>query len=193
MWTQGAAIRPIPAHAVIDARTLGEIESRLAGDEADTSLDLAFDRFERTQPHIAERVSQVLARPLDETALALGYFLSISIWLAFEKRFDARLRTALADEVEAVETALHLEEELRAERAHDPASVEDVIAKEQPAAVAFIHEHVDAALDVQTGEAPDVEDVDLVYRTALVVLLALSHAVAAEPGSPSDITREILA
>lgn len=178
---------------MLDAHTLGEIEARLADDEADSSLDDAFDRFERTQPHLAERVSQVLSRPLDETALALGYFLSISIWLAFEKRFGARLRSAIAEEVVAVDAALRLEEELRAERAHDPASVEDVIAKEQPDAVAFIHEHVDAALDVQTGEPPDVEDVDLVYRTALVVLLALSHAVTAEPGAPADPSREILA
>ncbi len=192
MWSQGAAIRPIPTHAVIDAHTLGEIEARLASDDEDATLDLAFDRFERTQPHLAERVSVVLARPLDETALALGYFLSISLWLAFERRFGVRLRTALTEEVEAVEAALRLEEELRAERAHDPASVEDVVAKEQPAAVAFIHEHVDAALDVQTGEPPDVEDVDLVYRTALVVLLTLSHAVSGEPGATAD-TREILA
>jgi len=117
---------------VIDAHTLGEIEARLASDDEDATLDLAFDRFERTQPHLAERVSVVLARPLDETALALGYFLSISLWLAFERRFGVRLRTALTEEVEAVEAALRLEEELRAERAHDPASVEDVVAKEQP-------------------------------------------------------------
>ena len=51
---------------------------------------------------------------------------------------------------------------------------------------------MDAALDVEAGEPPDVEDVDLVYRTSLVVLLALSHAVNGEPGA-TDATREILA
>jgi hypothetical protein len=177
----------------MDAMTLGDVEARLAEDRADRTLDDAFDRFEQTQPSLADRVSQVLSRPLDDTALALGYFLSIAIWLAFERKFEKRLRTAEPEEVLAVDEALSLEAELRAERAEEPASVDDIIAQEQPDAVAFIHEHVDAALDVQAGEPPDVGDVDLVYRTSLVVLLALSHAVSKDPLAPVDPSHEMLA
>lgn len=87
MWVRGAAIRPVPRYAVVERSTLDGIERELADDSprARDELDRAFTRFESTQPHLAESISQVLARPLDETALALGYFLSIAVWLAFER------------------------------------------------------------------------------------------------------------
>lgn len=179
VWTRGAAIRPVPPGAVLGERALRDVEARLSHDEADATLDRAFDRFEETQPHLADRVAEVLSKPLDETALALGYFLSIAVWLAFEAQFGGKLRAARAEEIEAVDASIRLEDELRAEHVEEPASAFDVVAHEQPAAMSFIHEHVDAALEVRSGEAVDVDDVDLVYRTAIVVLLSLSHAVRA--------------
>ena len=85
MWVRGAAIRPVPRYAVVDAATLAQIERELADDSphARSELDGAFARFETTQPHLADAISHVLSKPLDDTALALGYFLSIAIWLAW--------------------------------------------------------------------------------------------------------------
>ncbi len=193
VWARGGAIRPVAAFARLDKQALDRIEARLADDGDDDPLDAAFERFEQTQPALAEHITQVLSRPIDETALGLGYFLSIAIWLAFESQFGARLRTVELEEMRATDASLDLEESLRAENAEDPATVDDVIAQEQPDAANFIHEHVEAALDADPGPPADVGDVDTVYRAALVVLLSLSHAVEADERVPVAASREILA
>lgn len=191
MWVRGAAIRPVPRWAVVDISLLQTIEQELAseGEDSRAELDEAFDRFERSQPQLAERIGGILNRPLDETALALGYFLSIAVWLSFERAFGARLRRVEHDELRAAEDALALEEELRAEHADEPLDIDDVMSIEQPGILAFIHEHVEAALDAtarqDAGEEHevDVDDVHLIYRSMLVQTLALSHAVEAEAGA----------
>ena len=94
----------------------------------------------------------MLSRPLDETALALGYFLSIAIWLAFERTFgEPRLREVSEDALAATEQAIALEEELRAAHGDEPLDLDDVVSIEQPNVLAFVHEHVDAALDPATS------------------------------------------
>lgn len=200
MWVRGAAIRPVPAYAVVSPSSLEGVERELADDTdaARGELDQAFARFERTQPHLADGVTQVLGRPLDETALALGYFLSIAIWLAFERAFPGRLREVSADALRATEDALALEEELRASHGDEPLDLDDVVSIEQPGVLAFVHEHVDAALDVAArAEAGDdreidVDDVRTVYRSILVLTLALSHAVEPEGGTVRE-SAELLA
>lgn len=198
-WVRGAAIRPVPTYAVVELALLEDIERELAkeGDDARQELDAAFHRFEGTQPHLADRVSAILSRPLDETALALGYFLSIAIWLAFERAFKSRLGMVSADAIQATEDALTLEEELRASHADEPFDLDDVVAMEQPGVLSFVHGHVEAALEPveDRGERradPDVDDVHLVYRAILVLTLALSHAVEPE-GGPQRRGREMMA
>jgi hypothetical protein len=209
MWVRGAAIRPVPRYAVVERETLERIEQRLADDSSRgrEELDGAFARFEATQPHVADAVSQVLSRPLDETALALGYFLSIAIWLAFEETFgEQRLREVSADALQATAAAIALEEELRASRGDEPFDLDDIVSIEQPNVLAFVHEHVDAALDPmrrsvndRTGgagaspdhataapsdnETPDVDDVHAVYRSTILLTLCLSHAVVPVDGT----------
>jgi len=199
MWVKGAAIRPVPRFAVVERATLDRVEQELADDSprARDELDGAFTRFEATQPHLAESVSGVLARPLDETALALGYFLSIAIWLAFERTFgEHRLREVSSDVLAATSEAITLEEELRAESGAEPLELDDVVSLEQPHVLAFVHEHVDAALDpasraVREGSEADeldrsdidVDDVHAVYRATVLLTLCLSHAVVPVDGA----------
>ena len=195
MWVRGAAIRPVPGYAVVDREVLDRIEEELAenGLSPKSDLDDAFGRFERTQPALAGRAANILARPLDETALALGYFLTIAVWMAFERAFGARLLEVSDQELEAANSALTLEEELRAKHADEPLELEDVMAIEQPGILAFINEHVEAALEPSAEVEPrevDVDDVHAVYRTVLVLTLALSHAVVSREGSRP---REMLA
>jgi hypothetical protein len=177
----------VPPWAVVDSYVVESVERDLStdGDYERAELDAAFTRFERAQPYLAQRVAVVLAQPLDETALALGYFLTIAVWLVFERGFGSRLAAVTADQVEAVETALEAEEDLRASHADEPIDFDDVVAAEQPSMLAFVHEHVEAALDV-TAHADeevrelrdvDVDDVHAVYRSAIVLVLSLSYAV----------------
>ena len=187
MWVRGAAIRPVPRFAVVEAATLEQIERQLADDSpgASTELDGAFTRFESTQPQLADALSHVLSRPLDETALALGYFLSITIWLAFERTFSAtRLREVSEDALKATDDAIELEQELRASHGEEPFDLDDVVSLEQPSVLAFVHEHVDAALDPEGRDEEgsqardvDVDDVHAVYRAIVLLTLCLSHAV----------------
>lgn len=203
-WTRGAAIRPVPAYAVVGEAALRDIEEELADTDekstGSTTMDTAFDRFENTQPELSARIQEVLDRPLDETALALGYFLSIAVWLAFERAFGARLNAVSHDAWQATVDALALEEDLRRKNADEPLDLDDVLALEQPEVVAFVHDHIDAALDGEhsfvDSDDPDrvrdvdVDDVHLVYRTILLETLALSHAVA--PGH-DEASPELLA
>ena len=199
MWVRGAAIRPVPRWAVVAASTLDEIEREL-GDDSQAGrdrLDAAFARFESTQPNLADSVSQVLAKPLDETALALGYFLSIAIWLAFERTFgQERLRVVTEDALEATREAIALEEELRAADGQEPFDLDDVVSTEQPNVLRFVHGHVDSALDPagdhdEKGREVDVDDVHSVYRAVVLLTLCLSHAVV--PLDASRGSRELMA
>ncbi len=189
MWVRGAAIRPVPSFAVVNEGILEQVERALAaeGEEAESELEGWFERFEKTQPQVAEHVSRVLARPLDETALALGYFLSVAVWLAFDRAFRGRLGEVTEDALKASESALTLEEELRATHAEEPLDFDDVMAIEQPGILGFVHEHLDAALEASSdGKDVDVDDVHLVYRTVLLEILALSHAVTAPQGTKTN-------
>lgn len=202
MWVRGAAIRPVPPYAVVDREVLDRIEEELADNDVGPKSDLddAFGRFEQTQPALAQQAAQVLARPLDETALALGYFLTIAVWLGFERAFGARLKEVDDQALEAAQSALALEEELRATHSEEPLELEDVMAIEQPGILAFVNEHVEAALEPADGNGNaaegrdtrdvDVDDVHAVYRNVLVMTLALSHAVAPATGARP---REMLA
>lgn len=174
---------------------LERIEEELsgAGDGADAILDASFDRFEEQQPELAEYVASVLDRPLDETATALGSFLSIVVFMAFERAFGARIGEVTEDALRATADALALEEELRARAPSEPLDLEDVVAQEQPGVVDFIHVHLEAALEDGTGDHEvDVDDVHLVYQTMLVLTLALSHAVKADEQSAKK-SHELLA
>jgi hypothetical protein len=204
MWVRGAAIRPVPRYAIVDAPTLEGIERELADDtpRAREELDRAFARFETTQPQLADALSHVLSRPLDDTALALGYFLTIAIWLAFERTFGStRIREVSNDALKATDEAIKLEEELRTAQGDEPFDLDDVVSTEQPNLLAFVHEHVDAALDpsVSAADPPparrevDVDDVRSVYRGILLLTLCLSHAVLPLDGAASRNGRELMA
>jgi len=164
-------------------------------DDAQRKLDDAFSRFEATQPALSARLEDALEkRGLDETARTLGYFLGVCVWLAFDRQFGGRLGRVDDIAVRAETAALDLESELRA--AGDALDAEDVVTREQPALMEFIHEHIDVALenesfatkgdvDQPVRPAPAVDDVHAIYRVVLVELLSLSHAVAPHPGAPA--------
>ncbi|MFO0586255.1 MAG: hypothetical protein U0441_01885 [Polyangiaceae bacterium] len=182
MWVRRAAIRPVPPFAELSARTLTEVEDQLSEDDdaARSRLDEAFTRFEETQPVLANRISAALSRPVDETALALGYFLTLAVWLAFDAAFHGEIENVTETALTGVEESLQLDEQLRLADPAEALDSDDVIAMEQPHVMAFIHEHIDAALEANANEV-DVDDVHSIYRLVLIEVLALSYAVKAPP------------
>jgi hypothetical protein len=178
VWVRRAAIRPVPSYAQVPARVLASVEDQLAEDDDDSRkhLDEAFTRFEQTQPAVAERISAVLASPLDETALALGYFLTLAIWLAFDEVFGGDLEEVSETALASVEEALSLDEQIRLSDPAEAVDSDDVVAMEQPDILAFVQEHLDAALDANANDV-DVDDVQTIYRVVLIEILALSYAV----------------
>lgn len=193
VWVRRTAIRPVPPYAKVPTFALDAVRDSLADDddEARDQLDEAFDRFEKSQPALAGRVAETLSKPLDETALALGYFLSLAVWLAFEQAHGEHLDEIHAQELVATEELLELDEELRRTDPAEPLDSDDVISMEQPHLLEFVHEHVDATLEAHSDEV-DVDDVHAVYRVVLIEILALSYAVVRPSGYPVAKT-ELLA
>jgi hypothetical protein len=180
MWVRGAAIRPVPSYAVVPRQVLERVEDELAegGLGTKSELDDAFERFERTQPALAQHAADILARPLDETALALGYFLTLAIWLGFDGAFGSEMAEVTETALVGVEESLQLDEQIRLSDPAEAVDSDDVVAMEQPDILSFVHEHLDAALEANAGEV-DVSDVHSIYRVVLVEVLALSYAVKA--------------
>ncbi len=193
MWVRSSAIRPVPSYARVPTHALDSVRESLADDDdaAREQLDAAFERFERSQPALAARVAETLGKPLDETALALGYFLALAVWLSFEKIHGEHVSEIREDELTATEELLTLDEELRRADPAEALDSDDVIGMEQPHLMEFVHEHVDATLEAHADEV-DVDDVHQVYRVVLIEILALSYAVQRPSGYPVAKT-ELLA
>jgi hypothetical protein len=175
-------------------RALSEVEEQLAEDdeEARQRLDEAFGRFEQTQPSLSDRIAQVLGAPLDETALALGYFLTLAVWLAFDNVFGDDLQEVTSVALTGVEESLKLDEQLRMADPAEAVDSDDVIAMEQPDVLSFVHEHIDAALEANASEV-DVDDVHEIYRIVLIEILALSYAVRPPANWGIQMTTEFTA
>jgi hypothetical protein len=76
-----------------------------------------------------------------------------------------------------VEEALQLDEQIRLSDPAEAVDSDDVVAMEQPDVLAFVHEHLDAALEANAEEV-DVDDVHGIYHVVLIEVLALSYAVS---------------
>jgi hypothetical protein len=187
MWVRRAAIRPVPPYAKVASPDVERVEDALSNDdpESEERLTQALGRFESTQPALSSRVAVALGRPLDETALALGYFLSIAVWMTFEASFGARLGEVHESDLEAASEALALDEELRRDAPDEAVDTDDVVAMGQPAMVEFVREHVEVALEAHADDV-ELDDVDAIYRLILLEIVALSHAVRPPERFPSN-------
>jgi hypothetical protein len=187
MWVRRAAIRPVPSYAKVVTLDVERVEDSLSSDdpESEERLAQALGRFEATQPALSARVAAELGRPLDETALALGYFLSIAVWMTFEASFGARLGEVHESDIEAASQALALDEELRRDAPDEAVDTDDVVAMEQPAMVEFVRGHVEVALEAHSDEV-EIDDVDSIYRLILLEIVSLSHSVRPPERFPAN-------
>jgi hypothetical protein len=178
----------VPASAVVAAYTM------LSGpDERSRELTReGFERFDAEQQPLRRYLLDRLTKSLDEAALTLGYMLSVAVYMAFESTPGMRLLTLTEEAVAAADAALGIDEEMRRSDPMDALESEDIVASEQPALLAFINDQIGRTLERHAGSI-DVDHVALVFRTILVEILALSHAVVPPPGYAAAYGRETLA
>jgi hypothetical protein len=173
--------------AQLSREALDLAEESLGDDESTTEarLNEIYELLEAKQPVLAERLCESFTKNRDDVAMALGYFLGLTIYKAFEDSFGTMLQTISGLAFTSVEEALALDEQLRGSDPIEAVDSDDVVAMEQPHIVAYIHEHVETALDVHADEA-DVDAVHAIYRALLVEVLALSYAVMPPKGFASS-------
>lgn len=164
-WIRGAALRPVSPWAVVPPEIVQQLAEELstAGEEVRTIVDRAYRDFDARQPTISNFVAERINALGDPTAVALGYFLSITVFMMFERAFGGRVREVNDEELSAAKEALDSEDELRQA---EPAAVitsEDVVTSHQPSVLAFVRQHLDAALedDPSEDEAEEEEDEEL--------------------------------
>jgi hypothetical protein len=193
VFLRKAALRPVPRWAIVDEEAIATVEASLEDDETNLqeSLDRGYSELDRLQPTIALWMADELSRMHDELVQSVGYFLSVTVYLAFREAFPTRLREVDEGMLQIAEATLTADEELRAEDPLEILDSDDVLAISQPSLVAYVQHHVGEALDQGEGEV-DLDELDRAYRALLVQVIALSHAVASPTGELGP-SREALA
>lgn len=182
-FVKKAALRPVPKWAVVDDVAVGSVEQTL-GDESDQlqeSLDASYREMDRRQPALATWLGAEVSGRSDDLAQSLGYFLIVTVYMAFREAFPTRLGEVTEAELTDARAMLAADEELRQGDAAEMMESDDVVAMTQPTLLHFVQHHLDQALD-QAGEGADLEAFDRVYRGVLVEVIALSHVVTPPDG-----------
>jgi len=177
----------VPRWAVVDDLAIDALEETLGEAEEDLqrTLDGGYREMDRLQPELAEYLAGQVSSRNDELAQSVGYFLAVTVYLAFREAFPTRLTTVDESSLQLALSTLDVDEELRR---NDPTEVlesDDVVAMGQPALVSYVQHHFDEALSQSEGGA-DLDAFDTVYRAILVEVIALSHAVRAPSGTAQD-------
>ncbi len=184
MFLRKAALRPVPPYAIVDQRAIELVEHALEEqqDQLQGLLDAAYRELDRQHPALAAWLAEQVSHQQDEIAQSLGYFLAVTVFMAFREGFPTRLSEVDDNAIRLALDTLEADEEIRA---NDPAEVfesDDVIAMGQPTLVEFVQHHFHHVLE-QSGPGAELEDLHRVYRTILVEVIALSHAVNSPQGT----------
>ncbi|MCS6797505.1 MAG: hypothetical protein NZ898_03060 [Myxococcota bacterium] len=185
MFVRKAALRPVPRWAVVGQEAVDAVERLVTGTEPglQRALDAGYRDLDRRQPFLAAWLAEQISTRGDELAQSVGYFLSVTVFLAFHEAFAGRLREIDREAIALAAGILQADEELRAD---DPAEVldsDDVLRLGQPAVIDWVQHHVREAI-AQADEETDLDALDAVYRAILVEVIALTDAVAAPAGEP---------
>jgi hypothetical protein len=183
-----SALREVPRHAIVDEVAMAAVEEQL-GDEGEALqgvLDGTYREMDRKQPVLAAWLGDQVSARRDDLAQSLGYFLVVTVYMAFREAFPTRLLEVDEPALELAVQTLAADEELRANDPTETMESDDVVAMGQPALLQFVQHHLDQALS-QAGDEPDLEAFDHVYRAVLVQVIALSHAVHEPAGWTSGM------
>jgi dihydrolipoamide dehydrogenase len=76
---------------------------------------------------LSAHIGDVLNEPMDETALALGYFLALAVWLAFEHAHGTQIEHVSAESIAATQELMGLDEELRRGDPAEALDTDDIV------------------------------------------------------------------
>ena len=183
MFLRKAALRPVPRHAVVDEHFVQLVEAQLDAHEDNLQgvLDRGYAELDRRQPALSEWLAEQLAAGNDELVQSLGYFLVVTVFMAFREAFPTRLEEVDERSLQIALETLSVDEELRANDPTETLDSDDVVAMGQPAVLDFVQHHVEEAVEQAEGEV-ELGELDSVYRALLVEVIALSHAVTGPRG-----------
>ena len=192
MWPARSAIRPVPAHAVVPRDAVDAVEADLEeSDDLEARIVQAFRELDVSQASLSKFLRAELEAVTDDTASALGQFLGVAVHQAFVEAFGARMRPLDENSLASTRATFDWDEELRRGAADEMLESDDLVAIGQPHLMAFVREQLDAALEPdEDGDAPDVDldAVSTVYRTVLIEILALGHAVTPPRGTAPTVS-----
>ncbi len=192
MWPARSAIRPVPAHAVVPRDAVDAVEADLEeSDDLEARIVQAFRELDVSQPALSKFLRAELEAVTDDTASALGQFLGVAVHQSFVEAFGARMRPLDENALASTRATFDWDEELRRGAADEMLESDDLVAIGQPHLMAFVREQLDAALEPdEDGDAPDVDldAVSTVYRTVLIEILALGHAVTPPRGTAPSVS-----
>ncbi|MEM9862727.1 MAG: hypothetical protein AAF938_13985 [Myxococcota bacterium] len=183
MFLRKAALRPIPPYAVVSSSAIEAVENTLDDDDEalQETLDRGYADMDRRQEALALYMAEKLALTGDELVQSLGYFLTITVYLAFRESFPTRLEPVAEDAIELADQMLSVDEELRKGDPTEILDSDDVLAMGQPAILSYIQHHVHEALEQSEGNV-NVDQLDVIYRALLVLVIALSANVTSPTG-----------
>lgn len=190
MWPARSAIRPIAAHATVPAEAVAAAEVDVS-DEGDLEARVmeGFAALEHTQPALGRWLRSVVEPVRDDTAQALGYFLTAVVYGAFVGAFGRRVQRVDDATLASVRATFEWDEELRRGDADEALESDDLVAIGQPHLVAFVREQMEAALEPDEDGDPadvDVDAVAEVYRAVLIEILALGQSLASPKGERAN-------
>ena len=183
-FVRRTALRDVPAWARVDEVALQAVEESLAedGDELQKTLDGSYREMDLRQPALAQWLADQVSSKSDDLAQSLGYFLAVTVYMAFREAFPRRLDAVEARALQIAIEMLAVDEQLRANDPSELLESDDVVAMGQPVLLHFVQHHLDQALE-QAGDEPDLAAFDQIYRAVLVEVIVLSDAVIPPDGT----------
>lgn len=173
----------MPPYAVVRPDVIEVLENAYEDGEEklQQALDRGFSELDRKQPVLGTWLAEGLALSQDELVQSLGYFLVVSVFLAFQEAFPTRLVAVDSAALEVARETLRVDQELREADPHEVLRSDDVLALSQPALLRFVQHHVNEAVEQAPGEIA-TDELDQSYENVLVQIIAMSHAVLSPSG-----------
>jgi len=171
MFVQRVALDSVPAYAVVDEGVVAGVLREITEGDLRVQLDAVFRRVELQQPALAEFIGGELSAIEGAPGQALSYFLLLVVYHCFEEAFGPRVGTLASEDIERIFQRLVVDGEVRRQSCRAGSFSEDVVALGQPALMRLVSDECDRAAEA-------VPDIDRIFESMLIEVLALTEAVA---------------